>query len=81
MVESRVRRVGCAVTTAAPILCPAISRADESGISLASGPVRQPRGCAGDAGWALGTIYHHTSVSAGNVAASRETRSAGLLRP
>jgi carbohydrate-selective porin OprB len=32
--NSRTRQIGCAVTAAALLLCPAISRADESGISF-----------------------------------------------
>jgi hypothetical protein len=72
--ESSVRRIGCAVTTAALLLCPEISRADESGISfwlpgqfgsLAATPVTP--------GWSLGSVYYHTSVGAsGNAAAARE---------
>jgi hypothetical protein len=71
-IESSVRRIGCAVTIAALLLCPEISRADESGISfwlpgqfgsLAATPVAP--------GWSLGSVYYHTSVEAsGNAAAA-----------
>ena len=33
-IKSNIRRIGCAVTAAAFVLCPEISRADESGISF-----------------------------------------------
>src|SRR5882672_1486364 len=73
-IESKVRRVGCAVAVATFALYPEISRADEGGVSfwvpgffgsLAATP-QQP-------GWSLATIYYHTSVSAGaDVARARE---------
>src|SRR5882672_12051657 len=73
-IESKVRRVGCAVAVATFALAPEISRADEGGVSfwvpgffgsLAATP-QQP-------GWSLATIYYHTSVSAGaDVARARE---------
>jgi hypothetical protein len=72
-IESSVRRIGCAASIAA-LLCPEISRADESGVSfwlpgefgsLAAAPVTP--------GWSLGSIYYHTSVGAsGAAAAARE---------
>src|SRR5882724_5098232 len=73
-ITSNIRRIGCAATAAALLLCPEISRADEGGVSfwvpgffgsLAATP-QQP-------GWSLATIYYHTSVSAGaDVARTRE---------
>src|SRR5882724_3054962 len=73
-ITSNIRRIGCAATAAALLLCPEISRADEGGVSfwvpgffgsLAATP-QQP-------GWSLATIYYHTSVSAGaDVARARE---------
>jgi hypothetical protein len=71
---SSIRRVGCAAAAVALLLCPEISRADESGISfwlpgqfgsLAAAPVTP--------GWSLGAVYYHTTVNAsGNTAAARE---------
>ena len=73
-IESKIRRIGCAVAVATFALAPEISRADEGGVSfwvpgffgsLAATP-QQP-------GWSLATIYYHTSVSAGaDVARARE---------
>jgi hypothetical protein len=72
--DSNVGRIGFAVTAAVFLLCPEISRADEGGVSfwlpgqyasLAATPLVP--------GWALGTVYYHSNVSAsGGVAASRE---------
>jgi hypothetical protein len=73
-IASRILRIGCAVTTAALVLCPEISRADESGISfwfpgqegsLAATPTTP--------GWSIAAIYYHTTVNAtGAAAAARE---------
>jgi hypothetical protein len=73
-IDSSIRRIGCAVTAAALLLCPEVSRADESGISfwlpglegsLAATPTTP--------GWSIGAIYYHTSVNAtGAAAAARE---------
>ena len=73
-IESRILRIGCAVTAAALLLCPEISRADESGISfwlpglegsLAATPTTP--------GWSIAAIYYHTTVNAtGAAAAARE---------
>jgi hypothetical protein len=72
--EANVRRVGCAVTAVALVLCPEISRADESGISFwVPGNYASLAAAPQTPGWALGTVYYHTSVNAsGNVAAARE---------
>jgi hypothetical protein len=73
-IESNVRRIGCAVTAVALVLCPEISRADESGISFwIPGFFGSLAAVPQTPGWALGTIYYHTSVAAsGNAAAARE---------
>ena len=73
-IQSNIGRVGCAVTATALLLCPAISRADEGGVSfwlpgqfgsLAAAPVTP--------GWSLGSVYYHTSLEAsGSAAAARE---------
>jgi hypothetical protein len=56
------------------LLCPEISRADESGISFwLPGQYASLAAVPQTPGWALGSIYYHTSVSgSGNVAAARE---------
>src|SRR5258707_11221530 len=82
-IESKVRRVGCAVAVATFALAPEISRADEGGVSfwvpgffgsLAATP-QQP-------GWTLATIYYHTSVSAGaDVAFARQVGPGGIKVP
>ena len=73
-IASKIRRIGCVVTAAILLLCPEVSRADQSGISFwfpgqyASGAAVQQT-----PGWALSVIYYHSSVAAaGNVAAARE---------
>src|SRR5258706_2152045 len=73
-IESNVRRIGCAVTAVALVLCPEMSRADESGISFwLPGNYASLAAVPQTPGWALGTVYYHTSVNAsGNVAAARE---------
>ena len=73
-IASRILRIGGAVTAAALLLCPEISRADESGISfwlpglegsLAATPTTP--------GWSIAAIYYHTTVNAtGAAAAARE---------
>jgi hypothetical protein len=81
-IESSVGRIGCAVMAAAFVLCPEISRADESGISFwLPGQYGSLAAVPQTPGWALGTIYYHTSVSgSGNVAAAREIQ-AGRFSP
>ena len=66
--------MGCAATAAALLLCPGISRADESGISFwVPGLEGSLAAVPTTPGWSLGTIYYHTSVTAsGAAAASRE---------
>jgi hypothetical protein len=73
-IESIIRPIGCAVTAAALLLCPEISRADESGISFwLPGQYGSLAATPQTPGWALGTIYYHTSLAgSGNVAAARE---------
>ncbi len=81
-IDSNVRRIGCAVTAGALVLCPEISRADESGISFwIPGNYASLAAAPQVPGWALGAIYYHTSVAAsGNVAAAREIQ-VGRLSP
>jgi hypothetical protein len=72
--KSSIRQTCCAAAAAAVLLSPEISRADEGGVSfwlpgqyasLAAAPLVP--------GWALGTVYYHSNVSAsGGVAAARE---------
>jgi hypothetical protein len=71
-IRSNSRRIGYAV--AALVLCPAISRADEGGISFwLPGQYGSLAATPQTPGWALGSIYYHTSVTgSGNVAAARE---------
>jgi hypothetical protein len=73
-IELNTRRIGGALVIGALILCPEISRADESGISFwLPGQYASLAAVPTAPGWALGTIYYHTSVSAsGAVAAARE---------
>jgi hypothetical protein len=73
-IESNVRRIGCAAATAALVLCPEISRADEGGVSFwVPGNYGSLAAVPQVPGWALGVIYYHTNVAAfGNVAAARE---------
>ena len=73
-IESNIRRIGCAVVAAALVLCPTISRADEGGISFwLPGQYGSLAATPQTPGWALGSIYYHTSVAgSGNVAAARE---------
>jgi hypothetical protein len=73
-IETEIRRIGCTAMAAALMLCPEISRADESGISFwLPGQYASLAAVPQTPGWALGVIYYHTSVSAfGNAAAARE---------
>jgi hypothetical protein len=81
-IEPSVRRIGCAVTIAAFLLCPEISRADESGISFwLPGQYASLAATPQTPGWALGAVYYHTSIAAsGNAAAAREIQ-VGRLSP
>jgi hypothetical protein len=73
-IDSNVRRIGCALLSAALVLCPAISRADEGGVSFwLPGQYGSLAATPQTPGWALGSIYYHTSIAgSGNVAAARE---------
>jgi hypothetical protein len=73
-IQSCARRIGRAVTAAALVFCPAISHADEGGISFwLPGQYGSLAATPQTPGWALGAIYYHTNVTGGgNVAASRE---------
>ena len=65
-----------AVTAAALLLCPAISRADESGASFwLPGQYASFAAAPQTPGWGLNVSYYHSSVgAAGSVAAAREIR-------
>ena len=71
---SDIRRIGCAATAAALLLCPQISRADEGGVSFwLPGQYASLAAAPQVPGWALGTVYYHSNVSAsGGVAAAKE---------
>jgi hypothetical protein len=73
-IQPNIRWIGFAVTTAALMLCPATSRADEGGVSFwLPGQYGSLAATPQTPGWALGSIYYHTSVAgSGNVAAARE---------
>jgi hypothetical protein len=73
-IQSNLRRIGCAVSTAALMFCPAISRADEGGVSFwLPGQYGSLAATPQTPGWALGAIYYHTTLAgSGNVAAARE---------
>jgi hypothetical protein len=66
--------LGGTAGVAALLLCPEIARADESGISFwLPGQYASLAATPQAPGWALGTIYYHTSVGAsGSAAAARE---------
>src|SRR6267154_3305123 len=81
-IPATARRVGCAITTAALMLCPATSHADESGISfwlpglegsLAAVPTTP--------GWSVATVYYHTSVNASGAAAAAREFQVGRFSP
>jgi len=75
-IESSIRRIGCAATAAALLICiyPEISRADEGGVSFwLPGQYASLAAAPQTPGWALGVIYYHTNVEAfGSVAAAKE---------
>ena len=66
--------IGCVVTTAALLLCPEVSRADEGGASFwLPGQYASLAAVPQTPGWALSVSYYHSSVAAaGSVAAARE---------
>src|SRR5712675_3439480 len=81
-VESKIRRMGCAITLAALVLYPDVSHADESGISfwlpglegsLAAAPTTP--------GWSIGAIYYHTTVNATGAAAAAREFQVGRFSP
>jgi hypothetical protein len=73
-IKSSIRRIGWAAAIAALVLCPEISRADESGISFwVPGLYGSLAATPTTPGWSVATIYYHTSVNGGGAeAASRE---------
>ena len=73
-IESKIQRIGYAVTAAALLLCPKVSHADQSGGSFwFPGQFASLVAVQQTPGWALNVIYYHSSVAAaGSVAAARE---------
>jgi hypothetical protein len=73
-IRSRILRIGCAATAVVLSTAPEISHADESGISFwLPGQYGSLAAVPQTPGWALGSIYYHTSVTAsGATAAARE---------
>ncbi len=81
-IELNVLRISCAVTMAALVLCPEISRADESGISFwLPGQYGSLAAVPQTPGWALGAIYYHTSVTASGAAAAAREIQVGRFSP
>ena len=79
---AKVLRIGCAVATAALALCPAISRADESGISFwLPGQEGSLAAVPTTPGWSIGAIYYHTSVNASGAAAAAREFQVGRFSP
>ncbi len=72
--EPGIRVIGYAVTAASLLLCPEVSRADQSGGSFwFPGQFASLVAVQQTPGWALGVIYYHSSVAAaGSAAAARE---------
>ena len=73
-IESKIQRIGYAVTAAALLLCPKVSHADQSGGSFwFPGQFASLVAVQQTPGWALNVTYYHSSVAAaGSVAAARE---------
>jgi hypothetical protein len=71
---SNIRQAGFALAIAAILLGPGIAQADESGISFwLPGQYASLAATPQAPGWAMGSIYYHTTVSAsGATAAARE---------
>ena len=81
-IKSNIRRIGCVATAAALLLCPGISRADESGISFwLPGQEGSLAATPTTPGWSLGTIYYHTSVNASGAAAAAREFQVGRFSP
>lgn len=81
-IASNIRRIGWAVTTAAFVLCPEISRADESGISFwIPGFYGSLAAVPQTPGWSLATVYYHTSVAASGAAAAAREVQVGRFSP
>jgi hypothetical protein len=80
--RSNIARAACVLTAAALVLCPRISRADESGISFwLPGQYGSLAATPQTPGWALGAIYYHTSVSASGAAAAAREIQVGRFSP
>jgi hypothetical protein len=72
--SNSAKLLGAATIAAGLVLCPQISRADESGISFwLPGLYGSLSATPATPGWSIGAIYYHTTVSAsGAAAAARE---------
>jgi hypothetical protein len=81
-IETKIRRIGCALTTAALVLCPEISCADESGISFwLPGLYGSLSATPTTPGWSMAAIYYHTSVNATGAAAAAREFQVGRFSP
>ena len=81
-ITSNIRQFGCVATAAAFVLCPEISRADESGISFwLPGQYGSLAATPTAPGWALGAIYYHASVGASGAAAAAREIQVGRFSP
>jgi hypothetical protein len=80
--KSKTQRIGLVAAVAALALCPEISRADESGISFwLPGQYASLVAAPTTPGWALATIYYHTSISATGAAAAAREFQVGRFSP
>ena len=81
-IGSSIRRIVCTVPAVALLLCPQISRADESGISFwVPGLFGSLAAVPQTPGWSLGTVYYHTSVAASGAAAAAREIQVGRFSP
>src|SRR6195256_4024493 len=81
-IGSSIRRIVCTVPAVALLLCPQISRADESGISFwVPGLFGSLAAVPQTPGWSLGTVYYHTSVAASGAAAAAREIQIGRFSP
>ncbi len=81
-IESNIRRIGCAAMAAALLLCPEVSRADESGISFwLPGQEGSLAAVPTTPSWSMAVIYYHTSVNATGAAAAAREFQVGRFSP
>jgi len=80
--EANIRRLGCVAAATALVLCPAVSRADESGISFwLPGLYGSLSATPATPGWSVATIYYHTSGNASGAAAAAREAQVGRFSP